>query len=172
MEEQTPFCPSCGAPQIRVSRRTEPKAAADPEFLNTPPPPPLTDSKSTRFPAMSGGLGPSQPILWKKFFRIVLPMAVLVGISPAKLPLGFLVLLPASVVLGVLLYKRQQQLGPIKAALGARLGAFTGLLSFAIFLIVFALAVASHQAEYREMVAKALGDAAARNPDPQIQQMM
>lgn len=66
--------------------------------------------------------------------------------------------------LGIHLYRRQQQLGSIKAFVGARLGAFTGLLRFAFFLIGFSLKVISHQAEfqsaYREMVAKALQDAA------------
>jgi predicted PurR-regulated permease PerM len=81
-----------------------------------------------------------------------------------------LIFLPASVILGIHLYRRRQQLGSIRASLGARLGAFTGLLSFAFFFIVFALAVASHRAEYREIVAKTLRDFAAGNPDPQVQQ--
>jgi len=111
--------------------------------------------------------------LWKKFTHIVLPMAVLVGASCAAIPLlGLLVLLPASVVLGIHLYRRRQQLGPIRASLGARLGAFTGLLSFAFFLIVSAVAVARNRTAYSETMTKALQDAVARNPDPQVQQMM
>jgi len=121
---------------------------------------------------MPGGLGQSQPILWKKFFRIVLPMAVVVGaFSAAVPPLGLLIFLPASVFLGIHLYRRRQQLGQIKASLGARLGVFTGLLGFAVFLIVFVLAVTSHKTEYRAVIIKGLKDAAASNPDPQIQQM-
>src|SRR6266849_827857 len=135
MEEQPPFCPSCGAPQIRVSVRTTAQDPDEPDSLNTPPPP--LDSASARLPAMPGGLGQSQPILWKKFFRIVLPMAVVVGaFSAAVPPLGLLIFLPASVFLGIHLYRRRQQLGQIKASLGARLGVFTGLLGFAVFLIV------------------------------------
>ncbi len=160
MEEQTPFCPSCGAPQIRVSARAEPQVEDEPDSLNTPPPPPI-DHEPLRYPAISLAFSPSGRILWKKFSRIVLPMAVLVGASTAALlPLGLLIFLPASVILGIHLYRRRQQLGSIRASLGARLGAFTGLLSFAFFFIVFALAVASHRAEYREIVAKALKDAA------------
>jgi len=172
MEEQTAFCPSCGAPQIRVSVRTEPQEQDEPEFLNTPPPPPLIGSESQPFP-ITMGFSPSRHILWKNFTHIILPMAVLVGASSVAIPLlSLLVLLPASVVLGIHLYRRRQQLGPIRASLGARLGAFTGLLSFGFFLIVFAVAATSHQAEYREIIAKALQDATASNPDPQIQQMM
>ncbi len=98
-------------------------------------------------------------------------MAALVGLSSVAIPpLGLFIFLPASVILGIHLYRRRQQLGPIKASLGARLGAFTGLLSFAFFLVDSAVAVARNQAEYHEAIAKAVRDAAARNPDPQIQQ--
>jgi hypothetical protein len=100
-------------------------------------------------------------------------MAVLVGASSAAiLPVGLLIFLPASVVLAIHLYRRRQQPGPIKAFLGAQLGAFTGLLGFAVYLIVFVLAVTSHIAEYREVMTKGLKDAAAANPDPRIQQML
>ncbi len=171
MEEQTPFCPSCGAPQIRVSVRTAAQDPAEPDSLSTPPPP--LDSASARLPAMPGGLGPSQPVLWKKFFRIVLPMAVVVGASSAAmLPVGLLIFLPASVVLAIHVYRRRQQPGPITSSLGARLGVFTGLLGFAVFLIVFVLAVTSHKTEYREVIIKGLNDAAASNAAPQIQQKM
>ena len=170
MEEQTPFCPSCGAPQIRVSRRTETEEQDEPDSLSTPPSLSYTTPQSIVVP---GGLGPSHPILWKKYFRIVLPMALLVGASSAAvLPLGLLIFLPASVILAIHLYRRRQQLGAINPSLGARLGVFTGLLGFAVFLIVFVLAVTSHKTEYHELILKGLKDAAASNPDPQIQQRL
>jgi hypothetical protein len=100
-------------------------------------------------------------------------MAVLVGASSAAMmPLGLLIFLPASVFLAIHLYRRRQQLGPITPSLGARLGIFTGLLGFAVFLIVFVLAVTSHKAEYREVIIKGLNDAAASYPAPEIQQKM
>jgi small-conductance mechanosensitive channel len=99
-------------------------------------------------------------------------MSALVGASSAAmLPVGLLIFLPASVVLAIHLYRRRQQLGPIKPSLGARLGVFTGLLGFAVFLIVFVLTVASNATEYRETIARGLKEAATRNPNPQVQMM-
>src|ERR1041385_7562161 len=116
MGEQTPFCPSCGAPQIRVSVRTAVPDTHEPDSLNTPPPP--LDSAPPQLPGGPVGLVPFRPVLWKKFFRIVFPMAVLVGASTAAmLPVGLLIFLPASVVLAIHLYRRRQQPGPIKAFL-------------------------------------------------------
>ena len=72
MEEQTPFCRSCGAPQIRVA---VPEEAAP--LLNDPVTPPLEPGTPAGLqpPAIPVYFEVPAGIQWRKYVRIVLPFA-------------------------------------------------------------------------------------------------
>lgn len=167
MEEQTAFCPACGAPQIRV-RAPEPPTEyqAIPDIDLTPeqiaavaPPPP---------PGFVIGSG----IDWKSFIRTAAPLAALTGlITIAIWPLGFFILFPALLVLAIRTYGRRRPI-PVQGSQGARMGALMGFLSFIFFSVFFLLFVLSNLTTYREFIVSKVQEAAARNPDPQAQQIV
>jgi F0F1-type ATP synthase assembly protein I len=117
-------------------------------------------------------VGTPNRIHWKAFFRIAIPLTAVVGLFTAANPgLAWLLVLPASVVLAIHLYRRRQP-GPLKPSQGAQMGALIGLCTFVLFAVLMAARVASDPAEYRHLMAQALQEAMARNPDPAGQQMM
>src|SRR6266853_1589246 len=92
IEERTPFCSACGAPQIRVSTPEQPLEVPEkpqdlpPELAKRPFPP-------------SGDLALSTGIAWKDFVRAATPLAAVTGIFTVPLaPLGLFVLLPANLL--------------------------------------------------------------------------
>jgi hypothetical protein len=165
VEEQAPFCPSCGAPQIRVSSRDTQLS----ETQSTGPSPP---TKSVQPPMLLLRVGHPDQLQWKTFLRIAIPLAGVVAFfTAANLLLGLLMLLPGSVILAIHLYRRRQ-LGPFRTRQGAKLGALIGLLSFACLAIVLAVLVTRDPATYRQETEKAVMEALARNPSPQAQQLV
>ena len=152
------FCPSCGAPQIRVTA----PVTADESYAPTPPPP---------FPAGVSFTGSERTIDWKAFARIALPLAFLAGtVCGLFLPLG-LALIPGGVVLGIARYRRDYA-PRITPSQGGWLGAFTGLLSFVFFLIFAGIRVYLKRDEARVALLSALQEQAARNPDPNAHQVV
>ena len=162
VEDQTPFCPSCGAPQIRVPSR-EPQAEARHEAAPPPPPP------SVVLPEPTGYARPIR-IHWKGFLRIAAPLALISGLTGLYPPLGLPVFL-ASVVASVYLY-RKRHLGPLSAFQGAQLGAFMGLLSYLTLVIPSSASCALARNACREGLVSALRDAAKFNPTPQAQELL
>jgi hypothetical protein len=155
VEDGAPFCPRCNAPQIRVN--AAPPAPGTPGNLQPPAvplEPPRLHSPAT------------------------LPSAVIAGITMGILSLVPVVSLGCCLwmVLGgifaVHLYQRRAP-GPVTAGMGARLGALSGLFGFVVYALGFTgqIFLFGHGANIREQMVKALQDAAARNPDPNAQQV-
>lgn len=86
------------------------------------------------------------------------------------LPLGML----ATGYCYVYLYHRRHPISRLTLGLGARLGAFSGALGFAILSVACAAAaLISHSgAEIHAVILKAVQDYSQRNPDPQLQQIL
>src|SRR5437588_2193103 len=153
VEDQVPFCPSCGAPQIRVSSPQDSPSAA-PDQPVTPQFDPGTPG-SIEPPAVPVALATGRAIQWKRFLRIVLPLAFVNGLTMLFQPgLGFMFLL-ISVFFGVSLYRRNQK-GGLDTSKGIRLGAVLALLSFGFFLAFFVFNIsrdfsAYHQQSVHEM---------------------
>jgi hypothetical protein len=100
-------------------------------------------------------------------------LAFLTGLICSWSPvLGWLVLI-AAVIWATLRHQRRYA-GHISAGMGARLGAVMGLLTFVFFLLLGALSISlRHNGdEIREEMVKQIQQAAARTPDPQVQEMM
>ncbi|HET7871169.1 MAG TPA: zinc ribbon domain-containing protein [Terriglobales bacterium] len=152
-----PFCAACGAPQIRVSA---------PE-LTPAPPQPESQSEPPEFTYNPPGLAIAPGvILWKTFLRATWPIALLGGVAALTVPIvGFFLLLPLSVVLGVWLYRRRQKV-LVRASQGLKLGLAMGLISFAAFAALMLAGLAFSSGVRQEMV-RQITIAASRTPEGQ-----
>jgi hypothetical protein len=155
ISENATFCPACGAPQIRVATQELTPAADDtgpePQAFATKPP--------------VAGTEPDE-IRWKTFLRTTWPIAALAGVAASTIPvIGFLLLLPLSVVLGVWLYRKRQNV-LLRATLGTKMGLAMGLISFAAFAALMVASVSFSVTARQEMV-KQITVAASRTPEAQ-----
>ena len=157
VEEGVPFCPHCNAPQIRVAM---PEAAAGPEPAGITLPSPVSPPQ---FP-----ISPSS-LHWNH----ALPAAAMGGVLAAltmATPLGVVGIGPfVAGALAVFLYRRRMTFTLLTGTVGAKLGAMAGSIGFAIYAVLF-LTVLRASPEFHAALLEALDKAAARNPDPQVQQ--
>jgi hypothetical protein len=156
VEDGVPFCPQCNAPQIRVGGASaEAVSAAEPTGVSVP--------------ASTAGA-----IQWSE----ALPSAGLGGLIAAFLmfvPLGAFGLgMIAAGVLCVLFYRRRKPTTNLTPAMGARLGALSGILGFAIFAIFSAAGTLLFHSggQLRAALLEAIEQSAARSSDPQAQQII
>jgi hypothetical protein len=157
VEDGVAYCPQCSAPQIRVGGGTTTPGIAAAES-------PLSEPSST------SSILPAAPIYWPQ----ALPSAARAGVIAAILmiiPLGASVGLGmlAAGFLSVLFYRRRVPNANPAPGTGARLGAASGALGFVFFGLLTALFRAG--SEFRSALGQAVEQAAARNPDPQAQQV-
>jgi hypothetical protein len=166
IEEQVAFCSACGAPQIRVSRPQE-----QPSEEQALPEVELTADQIAAVSGVPANLVGRSGIQWKSFARTAAPMAALTGMLTVLVPaLGLFVLLPASLIVAIYIYRRTRP-APMRGGQGARMGALMGLLSFGSFLVFFLLAISLDQPKYREIMVNIIHEAAAQNPDQQAQRV-
>ena len=170
IEGQLAFCSACGAPQIRVSRATEPE---QPSATPDQPASGLNSGQSTVVPAFPADLARGMAgIDWKQFLRTAAPLAALIGMVTVPLALlGLFLLLPAGSIWGIFRY-RQHRTGPLRGGQGARMGALMGLLSFGFFLAFFLAAVTSNWDKYCDWIRNLILERAAQMPDLPSQQML
>ncbi len=170
IEDGAPFCPSCGAAQIRVA--TEQPVSQPPPLA--PVPDVSRESITTAAPVGSSGQA-SAPARRRSAMPIVLPLALLASAACILEPrVGWVVLL-GMVVWGILRY--QQRFGAMSAGIGARIGALTGFLTFAFACALFWLGWAlrlfpSLSDADRQQFIKQIQEAAAKNPGPHSQEMV
>lgn len=157
VEDGLAFCPQCTAPQIRVGLvEAEAGFGACPE--------PASHS-------VSAGKG---NIDWSQ----ALPAAALAGVIAALLmfvPLGaFGLAMTAGGFLAVLFYRRRTAAAEVTPGMGARLGAVSGALGFAVFAIFAAVEVVVFHSggQLRAALLEAIEQSAARSPEPQAQQVL
>lgn len=161
VEDGIPFCSHCGAPQIRVAI-PEPvleRAPAGDEALPAPQPLILQGSQ--------GAALISVPMRWSQTLRPC-ALAALIAIGLTSLGLYPLVAIFGAGALAVPLYRRGST-AVMKAAAGARLGALTGLICFAMSVILMSVAaLVSHKGpEVRSTLLDLIKQAAAKTNDPQ-----
>jgi len=169
MDERSPFCPSCGTAQIRVSpREPSPETPDNPANI-------AHDSSTLRGPeGYSSTMLPGAPsnIQWQRYFKAAWPLALGAGIATGFFPPGgFLLFLPIAVILSVRLY-RKHHFGPIRTGQGALLGAALSVLSFVVVVAIFSVYYSSNNAQLKDALNKAVNDAIARNPNPDAAQTM
>jgi len=155
VEDGTPFCKQCGAPQIRVAG-FELQAGPTPESVDYP-------------------FQPDAPSLqWSQ----ALPAAALAGLVAAismLLPFGALGLgILAAGYISVRRYQRRSAAAIVTPGMGARLGAVTGVLGFVFFTIFTAVEVLVFHTggELHDALIQAVQQSISRTSDPQAQQML
>jgi hypothetical protein len=162
MEEGRPFCPHCGAPQIRV-------IVAEPLSATAP------ISEAAAVPQSGAALPASQtvpvlavPMHWSQALK---PCALAAGVAALLMLLGLnpFVGMLAVGFLTVVFYRQGNPESSIRTGTGARLGALSGLICFAMASIVEALVVLvlHKSSEIRAALLSAVNQAATRTSDPQ-----
>lgn len=163
VEEGRPFCPHCMAPQIRVLV-AEPVTA--PATFAEPSP------QSAALPASETVPVLAVPVGWSRAFKPC-ALAALVASVLMGLHLNPLVAMVSMGFLAVIFYRQGGPTAKISAADGARLGALSGLLGFAISSLLGALAVlVLHQGpEFQKALSDVIEQASKRTTDPQTLEM-
>jgi hypothetical protein len=160
--EGTAFCPQCGAAQIRVSPAAAPSA---------PPP--------SAYQQM-----PAEPLLpadtrvdWSVGFRVA-ALAGIIAAVPSALPLvslGCCLWVMGAGALAVMFYQKKRLPGAVvTAGMGVRLGAVSGLFAFVFYFVLqlASIAATGGRGKIREAMLEGMKQSAARNPDPNAQQML
>ena len=158
--EGIPFCPHCSAPQIRV-------------VIAEPAQPPLAFATATATPDSTAlPTSPTVPVLalpmrWSQALRPC-ALAALVAVLLIFLRLYPFVAMISAGFLAVVFYRQRWPGAMIKAATGARIGALSGLLWFAMLSILAALVVVFlHKGpELRNGIITTFQDAASQTADP------
>jgi hypothetical protein len=161
IEDGKPFCPQCGAPQIRVAIA---EAAVGPAHGGNIAAPDLGRELSLE----ASGVPATSLARWSQ----AQPAALAAG---AALLLMLLRLNPFVAALGTgflaVVFARGRSAGGIRTMAGAKLGALSGLLFFGMltFLETLAVAVLHKGAEVRGQLIDKIQQAAARYPGPEVQ---
>jgi len=167
IDESLPFCPHCGAPQIRV---------ASPDDASQTPP-----SSDTSPPVVSPtGWSPSAPVYhpysiqwelaWKGAFLSGLIAAVLTA-APV-LSLGCCLWLLGAGALSVFLYQRRLPGAFVTPGMGMRIGAVAGVIGFVATTIWSTFRFATNNQEVRTALQEQMDKSIAANPDPRAQDIM
>ena len=154
MDDGRPFCPHCGAPQVRVL--VEPSA---PEPLSAPAYPQIVPHPSHSDTGLDRRIAVRAAI-----------QAGLLGLVIGLLPFVGIVLTGA---LAVFLYRRAGG-SPLSAAAASRLGAAAGTVSFAVssFFMIVRIVVFHAQQEYQDIMLK-MATAFGLDPKaPDVQEMI
>ncbi len=166
LDEGTAFCPSCGAPQIRVHPSLADSAA-------TPPLPPGTPGniQPAAIPVMAG----TPRVDWSVAFKAAALLGLLAGI-PSSLRFvsaGCCLWVIGGGALAVMMYRKWKPGALVTAGMGARIGAVTGFFAF-VFWLLFQVVVVSARGtgEFRRQLMQQMQEAAAKNPDPNAQRVM
>jgi zinc-ribbon domain len=165
IEDGKPFCSQCGAPQIRV---------AVPEVLTE-----ATPEGDGSMRALDRDAGPnasvipvgSLPLVGESHALRPCALAAVVAIGLTALGLNPFVAALGAGFLAVAFYRRGGPGISVRSGSGAKLGAVSGILFFAMSTILELLAVALlHKgAEIRSQMLDKVQQAAARYPGPEVQ---
>ena len=158
IDETLPFCPHCGAPQIRVAMPEE-EAPASPNVSPSswPPPPP-----------------PYQPnaIQWKLAAKgALLSGLISAGLSGMPiLGLGCCLWMLGAGALAVWLYQQRIPGLVITPGMGMRIGALSGAIGFLATTIWWMFLFTKDSQEIRTVFAEQMEKAIKQNPDPHAQE--
>jgi hypothetical protein len=159
VEDGTPFCPRCSAPQIRV---------AGPELLE---PAKATPEVAIEKYASYAPLAASA-LEWPQALPaagLSLLAAIFIIIVSKSTGLGMV----AGGFLSVVLYRRRCPAAHVTYGMGARLGALTGVLGFGAVAIILALWTALHSGkEIHDVFLNYIQQNTSQTSDPRMQQAL
>lgn len=130
------------------------------------------DSPESQIPQSTGAPPPSPVssgrIQWNLLFRTASPLAIVTGVVTFLFfPIGLLLVLPLSLKRIITRY-RPFHPGTLNTGQGALAGIFMALLSFLTFVVFFFATLSVN----RGPMLNKLHEAAMKNPDPQVQQIV
>jgi hypothetical protein len=128
VEDGTPFCRQCNAPQIRVA-----SVQQSAEALRKPEP--EETSAATLAPPPQ-----PRPIQWRNAFPAAFFVAIPAGLLSFPLNILFFLWTFGAGALTVSSYRKRTQTG-VTPGMAARLGLLSGVVAFAVFLVVFLIAM-------------------------------
>jgi hypothetical protein len=167
IDETLPFCPHCGAPQIRVASGEQ--ETGQPRAQSADTPQMAAPSSWAPVPAYHP-LAVQWDAAWRGAILSGLIAAVLSAIPVVSL--GCCLWLLGAGALSVFLYQRRMPAAFLTPAMGMRIGAVSGLVGFvaSTFWLVFEFSKNSRefQAAMQEQMEKSIGT----NPDPRAQDIM
>ncbi len=167
VEDGSPFCKHCGAPQIRV-------VGEEPATAPLPPGTPGEAQPAAEPVSLGSGVpaGSAAGVNWSQAAPAAALAGLLLAIAFVVPVLGFLFWLVAGGTMGVAMYRRRIPEAGLTPGLGARIGALTGLFGFVAFAVMFAIELMASRGsgQFRHLLQQVIAQAASRNADPGAQQ--
>lgn len=162
IDESLPFCPHCGAPQIRVAVPDEdspqPSLTPAPDVYPSSWPPPASPY-------------PSNAVQWS----LAAKGAVLSGLISAVLSgipilnFGCCLWLLGGGALAVWLYQRRIPGAIVTPGVGMRIGALSGVFGFLVTTILWVVMFVKDNQKFRTVFTEQMEKSLAQNPDPRTQ---
>ena len=172
IDETLPFCPHCGAPQIRVaSPEGDELQTTTPGSPDATPQGPLPSSWTGSATAYNPqGAAIQWELAWKGALLSGLAAAVLT-ILP-YLAYGLCLWLLGAGALSVWLYQRRVPGTVVTPGMGMRIGAVSGMIGYVVSTVVSVVSFASNSQAFREAMQAQIDKSLAANPDPRAQELM
>jgi hypothetical protein len=172
IDETLPFCPHCGAPQIRVASPNEDDLPTPPSYSADGTPRVVTpDSWTLGGPAH---VPQAAAIQWELAWK----GALLSGLSAAALSAvpvlvyGCCLWLLLAGALAVWLYLRRVPGAFVTPGMGMRIGAVSGAIGYVAATILMVLSFAFNSQEIRDEMQRQMDKSLAANPDPRAQEII
>jgi hypothetical protein len=172
IDETLPFCPHCGAPQIRVVSPEEDASQAPPPFSSDAERHLVTPATwPSGAPANIPQTSAIQwELAWKGALLCGLGAAVLTAMP--VLGLGCCLWLLGAGALAVWLYQRRVPGILVTPGMGMRIGAVSGGIGYVATTIWSVFRFASNSQEFRTALQEQMEKSLAANPDPRAQEIM
>lgn len=166
VDNNSPFCPACEAPQIRFEPRESSQDAVRLHPATVPPAPIVVGA-----PAPAPYRAVTSASERRRWLRAAI-YAAAIGALLGPVPYGLLIGMPLVGILAVRFYRSGFVRG-ISPQQAFRLGALSGFFSFAMLAFVSAVTVVGlgGQTEFRNRMLETVRQYQAANPDPQAQQV-
>ncbi len=172
IDETLPFCPHCGAPQIRVaSTDSDPSQSGTPASTDASP---QVLSASSWTPGAQVHIPHPAAIQWELAWK----GALLSGLGAAVLSalpvltLGCCLWLLGAGALSVWLYQRRVPGAVVTPGMGMRIGALSGAIGFVASTVWSVLRFATNSQELRTAMQEQVDKSLASNSDPRAEEMM
>ncbi len=135
--------------------------------------PPAQPVRLESEPGSAGAIRPTA-VTWPEAIRAAAIAGVVVAIGWAVPFVGLFLWMAAAGVLAVVLYHTRYSAAPLDARQGAKIGAVAGLVAFGAFALLMSLQllVSRGGSRLRGILEEAMRQAAARNPNPQAQEIL
>jgi hypothetical protein len=172
IDEALPFCPHCGAPQIRVASPDDDPSLTVSSSSHDGSPQLVTPASWTLgAPARTSPGGIIQwELAWKGALLSGLGAAVLTAMP--LMGLGCCLWLLGAGALAVWLYQRRIPGSFVTPGMGMRIGAVAGAIGFVANALWMVFHFVTNSQELRSAAQEALNKSVSANPDPRAQEIM